>query len=354
MNTNDIPLETSEDDARPYVPFASAAAPVKRTEMTLSYKPWHEVLSIAPMPVLYTDTINGEQIRRDDVWLATTEQLASSAPLVAVTDKPMDAENWAELYRLREAIKGPNGFATWQEAAEHERLARINLQRDLDSTILGHASQKPFGYIDLSAVDNPRLEKRWNTREFMGQTTPFYLASQVSPQATVEPLTDERASFTKWAQEAKVAYRDDQGFLRFYDPLAGSHQFIGWEARALLAATPTASKATEELASMTRMFQAACSDIGLINEALGLDPDDGGADPILEAIELLQATSKADTGEMLNKLVFAYFENNVGENVFNLMTKARAVLLAAATPSTIKADHINDAVEMVAPTGEQL
>ena len=30
-----------------------------------------------------------------------------------------------------------------------------------------------------------------------------------------------------------------------------------------------------------RMFEAACVDLGLINEALGLDPDDGGAEPIL-------------------------------------------------------------------------
>ena len=39
-----------------------------------------------------------------------------------------------------------------------------------------------------------------------------------------------------------------------------------------------------------RMFEAACVDLGRINEALGLDPDDGGADPILDAIEELRAT----------------------------------------------------------------
>jgi hypothetical protein len=53
-----------------------------------------------------------------------------------------------------------------------------------------------------------------------------------------------------------------------------------WKDRALLAEA--------ELASMTRMFQAACADIGLINEALGLDYDDGGAEPILWAIEELK------------------------------------------------------------------
>lgn len=41
-----------------------------------------------------------------------------------------------------------------------------------------------------------------------------------------------------------------------------------------------------------RLFHAACSDLGLINEALGLDADDGGADPILSAIQELK--DKAD------------------------------------------------------------
>ena len=40
-----------------------------------------------------------------------------------------------------------------------------------------------------------------------------------------------------------------------------------------------------------RMFHAACADLGAINEALGLDPDDGGAEPILEAIGALRASN---------------------------------------------------------------
>ncbi|WP_176079361.1 hypothetical protein [Paraburkholderia tropica] len=61
------------------------------------------------------------------------------------------------------------------------------------------------------------------------------------------------------------------------------HEF----ARGVEAAVRDALEA--ELASMTRMFHAACADLGAINEALGLDPDDGGAEPIIEAIEELKA-----------------------------------------------------------------
>jgi hypothetical protein len=42
-------------------------------------------------PVLYTDTINGEQVRRDDLWLATTAALAATpAPEAAAPADPMD------------------------------------------------------------------------------------------------------------------------------------------------------------------------------------------------------------------------------------------------------------------------
>jgi len=53
--------------------------------------------------------------------------------------------------------------------------------------------------------------------------------------------------------------------------------------------TDAVTRLTAELASMTRMFHAACADLGAINEALGLDPDDGGAEPIIDAIAELKA-----------------------------------------------------------------
>lgn len=40
----------------------------------------------------------------------------------------MEAPEWAELYRLREAVKGPAGFITWQDAATDERVRRIKAE----------------------------------------------------------------------------------------------------------------------------------------------------------------------------------------------------------------------------------
>lgn len=45
-----------------------------------------------------------------------------------------------------------------------------------------------------------------------------------------------------------------------------------------------------ELTQYKRMFEAACSALGVIGEALGVDEDEGGAEPILAAIAELKAS----------------------------------------------------------------
>lgn len=56
---------------------------------------------------------------------------------------------------------------------------------------------------------------------------------------------------------------------------------------ALLNAAPELVAAANESERSQRMFVAACEALGAVNEKLGLDPDDGGADPIIEAIDQL-------------------------------------------------------------------
>ena len=60
------------------------------------------------------------------------------------------------------------------------------------------------------------------------------------------------------------------------------------------------AKPDDEAEKYKRMFLAACSDLGLINEALGLDPDAGGAAPILEAIEDMKYQEKLLTERSSN------------------------------------------------------
>jgi hypothetical protein len=38
---------------------------------------------------------------------------------------------WAEIHALRAAVKGPDGFATWQDAAVAERVRRVKAEQAL-------------------------------------------------------------------------------------------------------------------------------------------------------------------------------------------------------------------------------
>lgn len=59
-------------------------APIEPKRHELNERNWRLALAFAPVPVLYVDEINGDQTCRDDLWLATTSQLA--APIVATGD----------------------------------------------------------------------------------------------------------------------------------------------------------------------------------------------------------------------------------------------------------------------------
>ncbi|UIY58158.1 hypothetical protein [Burkholderia cepacia] len=121
--------------------------------------------------------------------------------------------------------------------------------------------------------------------------------------ATPSPA-DERAS---WADEiigdlqesfdTEGITENDSGdaLIRLSSAIAAVEEAA--QARAA-SANETGAEGVAELESMTRMFHAACHDLGLINEALGLDPDDGGAEPILDAIAELRAQiASAQTDE---------------------------------------------------------
>ena len=52
-----------------------------------------------------------------------------------------------------------------------------------------------------------------------------------------------------------------------------------------------------ELAQYKRMFEAACSSLAAIGDALGVDPEEGGAEPILAAIADLKAADSQPVQE---------------------------------------------------------
>lgn len=134
---------------------------------------------------------------------------------------------------------------------------------------------------------------------------------QAQQAATVKDcLTDGQAAAVPTDQEA-AAYLvewllDDEVWTvahASYTPAAIEAERMGGQITELvrrpLSTAPAAPQASDlaskaSLEQYKRMFGAACEALGSINEALGLDPEDGGAEPILEAISRLQKLHPSD------------------------------------------------------------
>lgn len=58
---------------------------------------------------------------------------------------------WAEIHRLRAAVQGPDGFATWQEAATAERVRRA--ARIEEAYREGFAARETYNDMDVNNVD---------------------------------------------------------------------------------------------------------------------------------------------------------------------------------------------------------
>lgn len=184
------------------------------------------------------------------------------------------------------------------------------------------------------------------------------LAGQVAPQATVEPLTDERIE-TLWALYRAL------GVMYF--------------ARALLAdqlaATPATSKAQSDRSPPEIMAVLRDSDDESVlmfsakemRTVMGLwNSERFMRETLQERLNARAVTSKSDTGEAIRnaeleeaaQVARQATDADLREMVKQFYTQTEKSALKSATPSTIKPDHINDAVEMVAdikpePTGER-
>lgn len=153
-------------------------------------------------------------------------------------------------------------------------------------------------------------------------------AGQVAPQATV---TDEQIKDTlrDLAQDAL-----DEGWKRALEDRSfpDEKEFIEKlvEAGARLIATPPTSKATED------------KDLAYWISI--------GAGRYYNSFNRSFDASKADTGEISNadlETAIAHFERNDTALFFGSAVATELRAIKSATPSTIKPDHINDAVEMV-------
>ena len=69
--------------------------------------------------------------------------LACNAGLGPLVDSEEDpARLWAEIHRLRAAVAGPDGYASWQDAATAERVRRMKLHSA--GEVLVHAYRERY------------------------------------------------------------------------------------------------------------------------------------------------------------------------------------------------------------------
>ena len=95
--------------------------------------------------------------------------------LATMEAEPVD-EVYAELYRLREEVKGPDGFNTWRDAAIAEKKARVELERQINQ------SGRDIDYLGAMAAFHSNewhkmdpitgYMRGWNARRNHAQTAP--------------------------------------------------------------------------------------------------------------------------------------------------------------------------------------
>ena len=123
--------------------------------------------------------------------------------------------------------------------------------------------------------------------------------------------------------------------------------------------TPT----TEREAAYMSMFGAACVDLGLINKALGLDPNDGGAAPILAAIKemkvaaLAKPVQSAEQGDAKDAERYRVLRPFIHLHFDRTRKEVRGVMdfwcAAAALPASVDelVDGLGEATAMLARNG---
>jgi hypothetical protein len=100
--------------------------------------------------------ITAAEILAIEVALADAQpSYKSSSP--ADDDESDPVTLWAEIHRLRAAVAGPDGFASWQDAATNERIRRVRAEARI-AELEAQAAQ-PAQVASLADIDVPNTFK---------------------------------------------------------------------------------------------------------------------------------------------------------------------------------------------------
>lgn len=100
---------------------------------------------------------------------------------------------WAEIHRLSVALRGPDGYASWQDAATDERVKRVRAEKALKEVTSAQPAQpEPVAWMSWHAglpVGVTRHEDECN--RWIGEGVPVTPLYAAPPTRTAVPLTDE-------------------------------------------------------------------------------------------------------------------------------------------------------------------
>lgn len=140
--TSDYLMETSDKDKAdnwsvhhemlpifegdPYTKLVASTQQVQATHQ-------HDLAHRLRVHLANRHTLTGQEFA-DGVEATLAEYYAAPQQAEAVPSSDLNPDEgdpvtlWAEIWRLREAVKGPDGYATWQDAATAERIRRVRAE----------------------------------------------------------------------------------------------------------------------------------------------------------------------------------------------------------------------------------
>lgn len=182
----------------------------------------------------------------------------------------------------------------------------------------------------INELERPALERIAALGDTGLEPTDIAIAAITIARTALSTQRESRAPIDRdqvirWAQECgfttgEYNAGDDQGTKIPFVAFDGIQLLAALERFAGYASITSQGAIQAERASFERMFNAACSELGLINEHLQLDPNDGGCDPIIGAIEEIETDRdrlSAQNAELLSELEKAH---TIIRNALNLMT----------------------------------
>lgn len=148
-------------------------------------------------------------------------EAAPAAPAMPYTHVTPDCEDagllWAEIHHLRAAVQGPDGFASWQEAATAERAKRVAAERAAAGIPAVHTPWLPYlsdradgvkGRYAIARHNPAGYREVWNLRRHCWSAFSDEVLTMDEALAILQKLTMPTAAPAAPAVDAAIAAKE--------------------------------------------------------------------------------------------------------------------------------------------------